>query len=1170
MKTGKLKKRLLPVLLAGTMVMNSNLCALGARISGEAFRQEILQRDLARQAAAEGMVLLENKNQVLPLENTESLALWGGGACYTAEGNNIWQALEDAGYQITTTQWLSDYEKNNQGSLGADEALTSEDLDAGAKDGTDTAIYVISREWDESTDRTEGEFFLTDTEQANIEKMAENFQNSVVVLNVGGVMDTSFVQEINKLDGVILMSQAGQEGADALADILNGSVTPSGKLTDTWALQYEDYPTAEDFGDNDGNSREERYDEGIYVGYRYFDTFGLDVAYEFGYGESYTDFAIEVDEVRADEDRVEVDVTVTNTGDLYSGKEVVQIYYSAPQGELEQPYQQLGAYAKTDLLDPGESQELTIGFSTTQMASYDKRRASYVMEAGDYILRVGDSSRNTSAAAVLSLEKTVVTEILGIELPCKDGLEEMSNAQADPITYPQEEQEIAQAPVVKLPYAKLRYHDGYNESLYQDEDVTTYVPEGTDTSSLPVAEGSYDQKIKEVSVKEGAKLWDVYSGQVSMEEFVAGLTYEELANLIAVPVNAESGTGQGTSRVTTGAYADALGIPQMALEDDQGLYDIAWPSQTLLAQTWNTELVEQIGEAIGTQMQESGVTLWLGPNLNIHRDPLWGKSSESYSEDPLLVGTMGAAVTKGVQSIPGIGVAVEGFGAGNQEANSTAQNSVLSERSLREIYLKGFEIAVKSAQPMAVVPSYNKINGSWAAGSHDLCTDILRGEWAFQGIVIAGEESAVPVREAVHGGSDLLLSEENADGVLDTLKKGSNRRGKLYLGDVQESVMHFLEALMNTISFKEMNSQAELIPYTEKYSSILKAYVSVVKGNAQEEIDTADLDRWIFLAEELDESDYTSESWRVLSEALENAKKVREQAVSQKEINEARDALAKAYLELEYGVQKEHLQAAVKAAEEILENYWNYEPEGIEALRKNLAEAKEILEDSKATQEEIDQAAEDLMAAMEQLIVSDDVFMLQSLLNAVDVIDTGKYTSISAQEFKDAVAQAEAVLQNANRTEQDIKEAYQRLAMAVMGLQLKGNKDGLLFVIEKAQGILAESENYLADGILGLEEALEAARDVYEDENAVQTQVAAATEELTRALAKVRLKGDVDLDGSVSTKDSVRLLQYHAEVLELTEEQLEGADVNGDGIADTKDSVLILQYMAEKISSFGA
>ena len=1290
----KLGKRFLAGILAGVLLISGSMNTLAASTSAEVSEREISHMALSRQAAAQGMVLLENRNQTLPIAIAGKIALWGGGACNTVKGGtgsgdvnqrqtvSVYQGLQNAGYQITTEEWLKDYTEENGSQIGKDTILTEEDLRAGAEGGTDTAIYVISRSSGEFQDRPRSDFELTETEQMNIQRMAEYFEHSIVLLNVGGMMDTSFIREIPELDSVLLMSQAGMEGGNAVVDVLNGTITPSGKLTDTWALQYEDYPASETFAGNDGDSLQEDYEEGIYVGYRYFDTFGLDVAYEFGYGKSYTEFTIEVNEVRADKKKVEVDVTVTNTGDTFSGKEVVQVYFTAPEGKLEKPYQELAAYAKTDELAPGGAQKLTVSFATTEMSSYNEKRASYMLEAGDYILRVGNSSRNTQVAAVLQMEQSVVTEIVGNELAADKELEELSNAGATPITYPGEQQEIRRAKVIQLPYAALRYLDGYNQSIYDDETVTTYVPKGTDTSTLPVSgrADEYKQQIKEVTVVPGAKLIDVYNGNLSIEQFVAGLTYEELGNLtngassasVSGPVvGAQANSVQGAAGETTGLYYDSYGIPNIVLADGPaGLrltqeytqndtkyyqYCTAWPIGTLLAQTWDTELVETVAQAIGKEMEEYGVTLWLAPGMNIHRDPLCGRNFEYYSEDPLIAGTMGAAATKGVQSIPGIGVTVKHFAANNQETNRNSENNTISERALREIYLKGFEITVKSAQPMAIMTSYNKINGEWAAGSYDLCTNLARGEWGFEGLIMTDWGAAAPVSESMHAGNDLIMPGNNGSAVAGTLQRvypefgedgyvtvtrswwsqkenwndlvlqadgdvtlntqveagvalnekvaekvaegtaqvtvqGSGEvladlsdtskartvsytgyyddSGKLYLGDVQKSVIHILEIIMQTTQFQKLNSQVKLTSYTNKFAGTLKEYSSYRKGDAVGGIVRYDLERWIAFVEELERDGYTQESWDALQDALENARVALEQATTQEEINAARDALMEAFLNLEYGVQKQHLQTAVEAAEAILNHSGDYEPEGIEILKEVLEEAKTVLEDKKATQSVVDNAAKALLDAIERLTATDEIWLLQSLLDASKVIDPAKYTLTSAAAFEEAVAHGKEVLADTNREEGAVEEAYARLVKAIKELQLKGNKAALESVIVKAGEILDKGADYVASSIAGLEKALSDAQEIYDKRDASQEEINEATVSLTQALVKVRLKGDVNQNGRVDTGDTVELLRYQAEYQKLSLEQLEGADVNGDGVADTKDAVLILQYASEKIATF--
>lgn len=1291
----KLGKRFLAGILAGAMVIGGTMNVMAASTSNDVSQRELDHMALSREAATQGMVLLENRNQALPIASSGSIALWGGGACNTVKGGtgsgdvnqrqtvSVYQGFQNAGYQITTTEWLDAYVAANNTSIGRDTELTDADLEAGAANGTDTAVYVISRTSGEFRDRTRSDFELTDVEVTNIRKMAERFENSIVLLNVGGMMDTGFIREIEELDSVLLMSQAGMEGGNAVVEVLNGKVTPSGKLTDTWALQYEDYPASETFAGNDGDSLQEDYTEGIYVGYRYFDTFGKDVAYEFGYGKSYTDFDITVNDVRADADEVSVDVTVANIGDTYSGKEVVQVYFSAPDGSLEKPYQELAAYAKTDSLAPGASQDLTIRYATTEMSSYDEARVSYIMEPGDYIIRVGNSSRNTQVAAVLKLNGLAITEQLSNQLEADKGIEELSKEGAEPITYEGEAEEIANALVVNLKASKLRLHDGINDSIYDDETITTYVPVGTDQSTLPVSgrADEYEQVVEEVEVVEGAKLLDVYNGTITMEQFVAGMSYEELGNItngassstVSGPViGAQANSVRGAAGETTGLYYDSYGIPNIVLADGPAGIRItqqytqnettyyqfctAWPIGTMLAQTWDAAVVQSVAEAIGKEMEEYGVTLWLAPGMNIHRDPLCGRNFEYYSEDPLIAGTMAAAATRGVQSTPGIGVTLKHFAANNQETNRNSQNNTISERALREIYLKGFEIAVKSAQPMAIMTSYNKINSEWAAGSYDLCTDITRGEWGFHGLIMTDWGASAPKYQSMHAGNDLIMPGNSGSQVAATLQRTEPLFGtdgyvqnirsgwstvegwndlvlqadgevtvstqveagvalnskvadkvedktavvtitesgevledlsdttqvrtvtytgyydnstKLYLGDVQKSVINILNVIMNTTQFKKMNSEVELISYTEKYADQLKTYTSTEKGEIKGGIGSADLEMWIAFMEGLNGNEYTKESWSALQTAIENAKAVNENpAATRTEIDSARIALLTAFGGLEYGVQRLHLQIAVEVAEGILNAADEYDAASLEPLRAVIDDARAVLADEDATQEAVNAAAGEVLDAIARVKGNDDAASLESLIAAAEGLIGSKYTEESMAALEEAIAYAKAVAADSDRTEDDLSMAYKQLADAIKGLEMKGNKAALSSVIDKANEILDNASSYVESSISGLEAALKEAQAVYNKVNATQTEVNEATVALTNVVVQARLKGDVDQDGRVSTGDSVELLKYSAERSDLTEEQLEGADVNGDGVVDTKDAAMILQYAAEKIASF--
>ncbi len=835
----KRRKAYAAILLAGLMMTSTCMTSMAATTSNEITQREKDNAELAKTVAEEGMVLLENKDQTLPVQE-ETIALFGNGAIRTIRGGtgsgdpfngglsgggdalvdlseryhiNIYDAFVAAGYNVTTSDFLLDFAEgydeekvaagsNPMATFAYPEMEVTEDLINQAKEGTDTAIYVISRNAGEGADRSQttksgqsmdgetfevGDYELTDLEKKNLELVGKSFEHVIVVLNVGGVMDTSFMNEIEGLDALLHMSQAGQEAGAALVDVVTGKTTPSGKLTSTWAKQYSDYPASETFASNDEDSLTEVYEEGIYVGYRYFDTFGIEPAYEFGYGLSYTDFDIEVLSVEANEEQVTVKVSVTNTGDTYAGKEVVQVYYSAPDSEeAEKEYQELGAYAKTDLLQPGQSQELTISYSTKDMAYYNESEAAYILDAGNYVVRVGNSSRNTHVAAVLSLDEAVKTEQLSNQLtvPEDSQFEELSKEGATPYTYEGEADEIASAQTIALSGEAFGEPEN-NASPYDDESVTTYTTDPNYT-----AKQDYED-VEVVETAADAKLIDVYNGDISLEQFVAQMSVEELATLncgsgwgvaneYTPIVGSNSDTIPGAAGETTVNYFDSYGIPSIVVADGPGgirikqeyeatdvntgeaetyyQYCTAWPVSVLRGQTWNTELLEEVGEAFAKELEEMGITIVLGPSLNIHRDPLCGRNFEYYSEDPLISGTMAAAETNGIQETPGVGACLKHFAGNNQETDRNTTNSIMSERTMREIYLKGFEIAVKASHPMSIMTSYNLLNGVPAADSYDLCTDIPRGEWGFDGLVMTdwnGGSSTPSI--SMHAGNDMIM-----------------------------------------------------------------------------------------------------------------------------------------------------------------------------------------------------------------------------------------------------------------------------------------------------------------------------------------------------------------------------------------------------------------------------
>ena len=777
------------------------------------------------------------------------------------------KTFEEKKAQAAEEKKDNDYVKYTQGRFGGadsflaiDQALTQSDMDKAKAGGVMTAFYTVSRVSGEGADRTigKGDYELSEVEYNNIKLIAKNFDKCVVLLNVGGVVDTKFFSEIEGVDGLVLMSQAGMEGGNALADILTGKTTPSGKLTDTWAKNYSDYPAATTIGDNDGDNKQEDYKEGIYVGYRYFDTFNITPAYEFGYGKSYTSFDVEPLTVAADENNVSVTVNVTNTGDTYSGKEVVEVYFSAPDGSIEKPYQELAGFAKTDNLAPGESQKLTVTYKTTEMSSYDEAKAAYVMEDGDYIVRVGDSSRNTKVAGVLTLDKDVVTEQLSNQLTLDKNWKDLSKTGKTPYSYKDEAAQIKAAARIALPSAKIKTEN--NASKIDEKKVTTYL----------TADAAKDYKAAENEVVEtvdavpaNTKLIDVYDGKVSMESFVASLDDTQLANL-ANGISGASTSGDtwgadansvtGAAGETSQLYFNSLGIPntveadgpagirvtaETTDKDGNAVYNYctAFPIGTLLAQTWNTDLVNRVGKAIGEEMVEIGVTLWLAPGMNIHRDPLCGRNFEYYSEDPALTGYVGSAITAGVQSNKGVGVTIKHYITNNQETNRSAVNTSVSERTLREIYLKGFEMVVKSAQPMAIMSSYNKVNGTYACENFDLLTSVPRGEWGFDGMVMTdwGAGNRAGVDTMMHAGNDLVMPGRTQDRMIAALQGNPvgttadpNLDKTLVRGDIQKCVSRVLTMIMRSSQFGKMNSKVDVKAHTETYDNLV-TYSSVKK-----------------------------------------------------------------------------------------------------------------------------------------------------------------------------------------------------------------------------------------------------------------------------------------------------------------------------------------------------
>ena len=763
-------------------------------------KRETLNQRLSFEAAAESIVLLENDG-VLPLKSGR-LALFGVGAAYTIQGGsgsgevNVRRAvhalegLENAGFTITTKDWIERYDaqwkqgkeafiRSNRKKLWklsshvlaelmaaeyrypSGDRITEQEIQ---KSGTDTCIYIVSRQSGEGHDRKDeaGSFRLTETEIHNIALCAERYARFVLVLNTGAIIDLSSLDSIDGVNALVYMNQLGMEGGNALAAVLAGKRTPSGKLAVSWAKKYADIPFGETFGPYAPDEAHAPYQEGIYVGYRYYDSFDVEPRYPFGFGRSYTDFSIDPQSVAIDGTDVLVTVRVTNTGADFVGKEIVQAYVSCPQAGQAKEYQRLAGFAKTRLLTPGEQETLKLRIPLNAWASYDEARSETCLEPGEYVLRVGASSRSTMPAAKLRLTQRVVL--------AKHRSLCASNA---PVRLLDANKVFSETQFMDLPELLIDpsafrtivydYEDRAERHLEKTEAfLKTF--KATDMALFCCGTGLFgDNRGFRVPGAVGHTTTDYLERGIPNRELCdgpAGLRIQRRSTINKKgKIKAVDASISLYEFLPNAVRRVFLGDPNR----EQVLYQFVtgFPVSAALAQTWNLELLEMIGQAVSAEMVEYGVTWWLAPALNIVRNPLCGRNYEYYSEDPLLSGKLAAAITRGVQFVPDSYVTVKHFAVNNQEENRYYVSSDLDERTLREIYLRGFEIVVREAKPRAVMSAYNKINGTYCANSRALCTDILRGEWGFDGIVMTdwlstGEDRADEAR-CLNAGVDLIM-----------------------------------------------------------------------------------------------------------------------------------------------------------------------------------------------------------------------------------------------------------------------------------------------------------------------------------------------------------------------------------------------------------------------------
>ena len=759
----------------------------------------------AAQVVSEGIVMLKNEHQALPLKPHEEIALFGriqfhyyksgtgsGGMVNVSKVTNIVDGLQESGIKLNQ-ELLDVYHKwdnENPFDLGdgwgkepwSQKEMPLEDsLATRAAKRCQTAIAVIGRTAGEEQDNslTEGSFLLSSDEKQMLTTVRRHFSKMIVLLNVGNIIDMNELLEIAP-DAILYVWQGGMTGGTGTADVLTGKISPCGKLTDTIAKHVEDYPSAPYFGDPVRNF----YSEDIYVGYRYFETFAPDkVLYPFGFGLSYTTFQIKTNDIMELSDKWDFIITVTNTGSC-SGKEVVQIYCEAPQGKLGKPVRVLCGYEKTNTLSPGESQTVTISVSKTQTASYDDSGISghahcFILEEGDYHFYVGTDVRHAVKTYTCTQNGTLVISSHQQALAPVEAFERIK-------------------PVLST--------DGYEPQM-----------EPVPLSEVDETKRRLENLPKEIPFTgdREIRLCDVRKGTHTMEEFIAQMTDYDLACVIR-------GEGMNSPRVTAGTASafggvsqelEALGVPCGCCDDgpsgmrlDCGTKAFSLPNGTMMACTFNRTLLTELFALTGLEMIANKVDCLLGPGMNIHRHPLNGRNFEYFSEDPYLTGTIASAQLHGLHQ-SGVTGTIKHFCGNNQETNRHDTNGVISERALREIYLKGFEIAVKEGHADSVMTTYGPINGVWTAGSFDLTTQILRNDWGFTGFTMTDWWANINRRGQAVDKSDFAamaiaqndvymvcaIGAENDDNILASLENGTLQRSEL-----QRNAANICRFLMNT------------------------------------------------------------------------------------------------------------------------------------------------------------------------------------------------------------------------------------------------------------------------------------------------------------------------------------------------------------------------------------
>lgn len=825
-------------------------------------QRELTHNKIVRSAASEGIVLLKNDGS-LPFNNEMgSIALYGKGARRTIKGGtgsgdvnvrefiSIETGLENAGYQVITKPYLDTYDSVIQSAHKEYADMLSKVGKTSIKNAlltmlstpfqepqispvsateikkykADAAVYILSRNSGEGADRKaeKGDYYLSDEEVQDIKILSESYDKFILLLNTGGIIELSDIINNQNINSVLLISQGGSAFGDAVADILSGKKTPSGKLCATWAKKYSDYPFSDEFSDKKYLS-DTYYKEGIFVGYRWFDKKRIEPLFPFGFGLSYADFKLQNICTDVKKDTVNIICEVKNISKYYSGKEIIQVYISQPEGKLCKAEKNLVAFKKTKELSPNESQCVSLSFQMKDISSYDEESESYILEKGKYIVFIGNSSASIKPAAVIELSETVTTEKCRNVCECKisdtndfSSKKEMSYSDIPKFDIDSKSiiTSVNDYTVYEIAGEKTEYNYTLDDVREEKISLTEFINDLNEKELITLSIGASRVGLSDLS----------FIGNASKSiPGAAGDTCDELFNNRKIPP-LSTADGPAGVRVNKKIYEkDGLYIENPADDPIKSLllpkemqnvnldgttvkyqFCTAIPIAAMLAQTWNTEIIEECGKLVANEVNALGLDLLLAPALNIQRNPLCGRNFEYYSEDPFMSGKCAAAMVKGFQHC-GNGAVAKHFACNNKENNRNYNNSVVSERALREIYLKGFEICVKESSPFSIMSSYNLINGIHTANHKGILNDVLRCEWGFDGIVMTdwyATQGTSPYEngyyasssvECIKAGNDIIMPGRAEE--IDILKSALCN-GSLNITDLKKCAYRIIKSIL--------------------------------------------------------------------------------------------------------------------------------------------------------------------------------------------------------------------------------------------------------------------------------------------------------------------------------------------------------------------------------------